>query len=483
MADFDSTVIVQRSIRGVLALASRTFIIQIINVISVFLLTIFLDPRTFGVFFVVSASLAFLVYFSDIGLAAALIQKKEEVTREDLVTTFTIQQILVVIIVLIAFSLSGFVAQFYNLERAGLVLFQALVVSFFLSSLKTIPSVILERNLEFQKFVIPQIVETVAFNIVAVVLAIKGFGITSFTFAVLARGIVGVLAMYLIAPWRIALGISRNSAQKLLSFGIPFQTNSLLALIKDDLLIIVLGRILTLTEVGFIGFAQKWAFMPLRLIMDSVIRVTFPSFSRLQEDSKTLTRVLEKTIFTVSFLLIPSIFGLVLLAPYAIKIIPQYQKWEPALISLTLFGMNALLSSISTPLTNVFNALGKIKITLRLMVFWTISTWVLTLTFIRLFGFVGVALASAIIATSVVVVIYLVRKHIKFAVWRPIAKPLFSGLFMTVIVYLTAPLFVTNLFTLILAIFLGMIIYLGLILALAKDEVIADIKTIVRHLK
>lgn len=483
MTDFDSTTVVQRSVRGVLALTSRTFVIQIINVISVFILTIFLDPRTFGVFFVVSAGLAFLVYFSDIGLAAALIQKKEKVTREDLVTTFTIQQSLVISIIIITFLLSGFVAQFYDLDEPGLRLFQALLVSFFLSSLKTIPSIILERNLEFQKFIIPQIAETAAFNSLAVFLAIKGFGVTSFTFAVLARGLVGVLAMYLIAPWKIGIGISKMSARKLLSFGIPFQTNSILALLKDDLLIIVLGRILTLTEVGFVGFAQKWAFMPLRLAMDNLIRVTFPSFSRLQEDSKTLIVGIEKTLFVVSFLIMPSIFGLIVLAPYAIRVIPQYLKWEPALLLLILFSINALLSSISTPLTNVLNALGKIRTTLRLMVFWTISTWILTLLFIRLFGFVGVALASAVIATSVVLVVYLVRKHIKFAVWRPIVKPLFSSLLMALVLYLTAPLFIVNLITLFLAVFLGMIIYFGLIFALAKSEVISDIKTILRYLK
>lgn len=479
MTKLDKATIASRSIRSILALT----ITQIINTLLIFLLTIFIDPRTFGVYVVVSASLAFFSYFSDIGLAAALVQKKDKLTREDLSTTFTIQQVLVILVIIIGFLAVPYVATFYDLDKQGIQLFQALVISFFFSSLKTIPSIILERRLEFQKVVIPQIIEALVFNIVAILFFLKGMGITSFSFAVVARGIVGVLAIYLIAPWRITIGISLTSARKLLSYGVPFQANSILALIKDDFLIILLGKILSLTEVGFIGFAQKWAFMPLRLVMDKLIRVTFPTFSRLQEDSKALSLAIEKTIFAISFLIIPSVLGLVILAPYTFQVIPQYRKWEPALLLLTLFAINALFSSISTPLTNVLNALGKIKTTLRLMVFWTASTWVLTLLFIRFFGFVGVALASAIIATSAVFVVYLARREVKFEILRPIIKPFISGIVMATVLYLTAPLFIVNLLTLLLGIAGGAIIYFALIFLLAKKEIIADLRTILKHLK
>src|SRR5450759_5788741 len=93
MEEVDIALIIKRSIRGVFALTSRTFIIQIVSFLANFLLTIFLTPAIFGVFFVVSAAIAFLSYFSDIGLAAALIQQKEAITRADLKTTFTLQQL------------------------------------------------------------------------------------------------------------------------------------------------------------------------------------------------------------------------------------------------------------------------------------------------------------------------------------------------------------------------------------------------------
>lgn len=475
MEEIDIALITKKSIHGIFALTTRTFFIQIVSFISNFILTIILAPSVFGVFFVVSAAIAFLSYFSDIGLAAALIQKKEEITLDDLKTTFTIQQILVITVVLIALVLSGFIGKFYNLQNNGVFLFQALAISFFLSSLKTIPSIILERNLNFQKLVIPQIVETLVFNVIVVVLAMKGFGVMSFAYAVLGRGITGLVTIYIISPWKISIGFSKASARKLLSFGIPFQLNSFLALIKDDLLIVYLGKVLPLAQIGYIGFAQKWALMPLRLIMDNVIRITFPSFSRLQDEKEVLSKAIEKSIFAACFLIFPALMGLLILSPYFVHLIPKYIKWEPALMSLFFFSINAALSSVSTPLTNALNAIGKIKTTLYLMVFWTISTWVLTPILIMSMGFNGVAVASAIISTSVVLVIMISKKYLNFSIFNATFYPLISSVLMGIVVYFLSNILAINFLGIFACMVVGAMVYFLVIYILAKNQIKADI--------
>lgn len=483
MEELDIASVTRRSIKGILALTSRTFTIQIVSFVTNFILTIFLSPAVFGVYFVVSAAIAFLSYFSDIGLAAALIQKKEPIKEKELKATFTLQQVLVVTVVIIAFLISGKIGAFYNLERDGVFLFQALVISFFLSSLKTIPSVILERNLRFEKLVIPQIVETLFFSAVAVFFAVKGFGIISFAYAVLARGITGVIAIYIISPWKIGFGFSKESLKRLLSFGIPFQANSFLALLKDDLLVVYLGKVLPLSQVGLIGFAQKWAFFPLRLVMDNIIRVTFPSFSRLQNEKETLKKAIEKSIFAACFVIFPSLVGLVIFSPYLVHLIPKYLKWEPALISLGFFSLNAALSSVSTPLTNALNAIGKIRITLYLMVFWTVATWVLTPLAIFLFGFNGVAMASAFIAFSLFIVIYLVRRYIDFSLVDSVKGPFVSAVVMGVFAYFASTVFVKDFLTLIIIALLGGILYLVSMFTLARTDLVSNVRLVKDNLR
>ena len=465
-----------RAIKGVLALTSRTFLLQLTAIGATFLLTIFLQPEEFGVFFVVSAVVNFLIYFSDIGLAAALIQKKELISKEDLKTTFTIQQVLVLLLVLLSLFFSARIAQFYHLSPQGLWLFRALVFSFFLSSLKTIPSIILERGLYFNKLIIPGIIETLLFYITAVVLAWHGWGITSFTVAVLVRGFSGLIAIYLLAPWKPSIGIIRESAKKLLSFGVPFQLNSLLALIKDDLLIAYLGRVLTFTQVGYIGWGQKWAFFPLRFFMDSINKVTFPAYSRIQHQKDILGKAIEKSVYFISLSIFPTLTGLMLAAPYFVSFFPQYQKWQPALIPLTFFCINALFSSISTTLTNALNATGRIKITLYLMVFWTTATWVLTILFIRTFGYNGVAFASAAVAATSWITVIITQRIIPFKFLVNIKDAVVATFIMGIVFYLLSPVIIKNMLSLGIMIFICVAFYFSVILILGKRKLLLELK-------
>ncbi|MBL7159438.1 oligosaccharide flippase family protein [Candidatus Microgenomates bacterium] len=478
MSEIDIKEIKRRSVSGVLALTSRSLVLQIVSFIGVFALTVFLSPEIFGVFFVVSAVVNFLNYFSDIGLAAALIQKKEKLTDIDLKTTFTIQQILVVIVVLLALFLSSGVARFYHLSNDGLWLFRSLVFAFFLSSLKTIPSIILERRLEFNRLVIPQIVETVFFYSLSVFLAWKGWGIRSFIFAVIVRGASGLMAIYLIQPWRPAFSLDKKAAKSLLSFGVPFQLNSFLALLKDDLLTIYLGRVLPFSQIGYIGWAKKWAEIPLRLVMDSIIKVTFPVYSRLQIHQEKLKKAINKALFFLFLIVFPMGIGLLFVIKPIVLLIPKYQKWEPAIISFYLFVITSLLASFSTPLTNALNAIGKIKITLKFMVFWTSLVWLLTPLFVILFGFNGVAGASLLMGLTSFLVVYIAKKHLQFDILTNILPSFLSSMIMAVfLLFLKKSLPVTP-FGLFLYVFSGVIIYAGSLFFLFKKKVLSEFRSL-----
>ncbi len=111
--------------------------------------------------------------------------------------------------------------------------------------------------------------------------------------------------------------------------------------------------------------------------MDSVIRVTFPAYSRLQEKPEELRKAIEKAIFFLSILIIPLLVGLSFLIKPLVHLIPQYLKWEPALTSFYLFAIASVFAAISTPLTNALNAIGRVKTTLKLMIMWTVLVWIL----------------------------------------------------------------------------------------------------------
>lgn len=482
----DTDMIKKRSITGALAYTFRTFLLQGIGISAFLLLAAFLSESEFGIFFIVDATVSFLVYFSDIGLGAALIQKKERLTQKDLATTFTIQQILVSILVFLALVFSKQVVNFYDFGPGALWLFRALVVSFFLSSLKTIPSILLERDLKFNYLILPQILENITFYGLAVYLAWKGFGITSYTYAVFSRAVVGLVAIYILKPWIPRFGIDKKVAKQLIKFGAPFQLNSILALFKDKVLIIFLGKVLTPTQVGILGWAEKWALMPIRFFAEPVLKVTFPAYSRLQDKPQELKKAIEKSTFFVSLLVFPTVIGMIALAPTLLSQIPKYHKWTPAIFALTFYGFNAIFSSVSITLTNTLNATGKIKTTLKLMVMWTTLTWGLTPLLINLMGYNGVALASMLTASSSMIAIYLVNKIVKINIFAQLFPPAIASFLMFILLKVSISYFQPTqiLHTLLLVPFGGTIYFASLIITSRHQlsQEFAIVKKYFRHI-
>jgi len=117
------------------------------------------------------------------------------------------------------------------------------------------------------------------------------------------------------------------------------------------------------------------------------------------------------------------------------------------------------------------------------MVMWTILTWIFTLIFIYFWGFNGVAPAAVLVATTVVLPIWLVKKIVDFALWDNIGKPLLGALVMGVVLYLIIPFVVNSLASIALMALLGAIIYFAVMLFLAKEKIFEAINLVLGVIK
>lgn len=475
----DINAIKKKTVMSTLSLFFQSGYSSVLGLIANLVLTILLSPDIFGIYIATLSIISILNYFSDIGLAASLIQKKE-VTHEDEKTAFTIQQMLVVTLVTLGFLATNVIAVFYKLPDEGRFLYWALLLGFFLSSLKTMPSVLLEKEIKFEKVVLVQIIENTVFYLTVIVLAILGYGLNSFTFAVLLRSIVGVVLIYKFSPWKISFGIDKKSYKKLISFGLPFQASSLLALVKDDLLTLYLGKVVGFTGLGYIGWAKKWAESPIRIIMDSISRVLFPLFSKFQTDKPRLSRLIEKIIHYQSLLIMPAIIGMVLVMNKIIDIIPKYSKWEPALPLFYLFCLSALMSSYSTPFMNFLNGIGKVKISFYFMAFWTIATWILTPLFISWFGYIGFPLTLVILSSTFVIVIIITKKVVDFQFTKSVLPFFVSTIVMGIAVLASFRLPLPSGLSLIIAITVGIISYISSVWFIFRMNPAAEIMDILK---
>jgi O-antigen/teichoic acid export membrane protein len=434
LMDDEINEIKKKSVSGVVSYFFRTAFLQGIGLVAAFILSAFFSPSDFGIYGFVTQIIGLLIFFSDIGLAASLVQQKNDPDNKEYRVAFTLQWILSWLIVgIILFLLSlGFIQE--KVGMAGVWVLLSLAISFPLATLKTISSIKLERKLFFQKLVLPQIFEQLVFYTLLIVLAWRGMGVMAYAYAIIARSLIGVVAMWFIEPWK-GIGFLWNIKilKSILGFGLKFQLNDFLARIKDQLFYLGLAAFLPLEQFGYIQWAKNWSMYPYNLTVQNVMAITFPTYSRLQHRKDLLKKAIEKSLFFISLAIFPILVGMSIFIWPLTQVIDKYAKWEPAIFSFIFFALSIGWAALSTPLVNTLNAIGHINKTLKLMIMWTTLTWILTPIFIWQFGFNGVALSSFIISFTSILSIKMVKEHIPVVILPQIKEALFGASLMSLV--------------------------------------------------
>ena len=428
----------KKSILGAFSYFGTTLVLNLVALVANFLLMAFLEPADFGIYGFVIQINAILVFFSDVGLASSLIQRRQDPQEDDYHTVFWTQQTLSWLIFLISviIVLTGFVTD--KTGPAGNWILLALAISFPLATLKTVSSIKLSRKMEFHKLVIPQIFEQIFYNLVLISMAWLGKGAISYAYAILARSVIGVIVMFMIQPYRPRCRFDRLSFGKTIKFGLKFQANDLLARIKDNLFYLVVGWQLPSTQFGYISWAKNWSMYPYNLTVQNIMNITFPTFSRLQNNLDLLRKAIEKSLFFITLVIFPILAGMVTFIYPLTVVVPSYAKWQPALPCFVLFTLAIAWSAISSPLTNTLNATGHINKTLKLMSFWTVLTWLLTFPLMWWLGYVGVAVSAFIISFTSFIPVIMVKKFTNFCLWDNVWRQLLAAAVMAGFALLTS---------------------------------------------
>jgi PST family polysaccharide transporter len=471
----------QQSVSGAISYTARSILLYGVGLVTSFILGSYFGPEQFAIYGIVTQLVSLLQFFSDVGLGPALIQQKEEPSTRDYRVVFTAQQILswIIFAITIVIVLSGWLEP--KIGNAGHWILIALGASFPLSALKTVPANIIQRKLDFSKLVIPAIFEQLVYNALLIYLVVTGTGVIAYAYAIAARAVVGVIVMYLLQGWDIGISFHMATIRRITSTGVMFQLSDLLAKIKDNLYYLVLGTMwLDQTSFGFIQFSKQWSHVPYMLTVQNVVSITFPAYSRLQHDPKRMARAIEKTIFFISLSIFPLLAGMSVFVDPLTHVIPSYAKWRPTIPTFIFFTLSIGWAALSTPLTNTLNARGEVDVTLKLMLFWTTLTWVLTPFFLDWFGFHGVALAAFAISFTSILPIILIKRRLEVDIWGQVWQPLLATLIMTVFAVVLLPVWRENLWWMLLGIAASGSLYGLSFLALGWRKLAVEIISLLR---
>lgn len=387
-----------KAVRGAAALGLRQVLVHGMNLAGGVLLANLLSPGEFGVFAIVTFLLGFLLSFGDVGLGASLIRQPGEPDEADYRAVFTVQQLLVGVALAVFWPLAPAIAGAYGRPPSDAWLFRLLALALLLTSFQTIPSVRLERQLEFGKLARVEVAQALVFNALAIGLAWAGWGALSFGYALLGRALTGAVLATLVSPWRIGWRWDAERIRSHLRFGVPYQGISLVSLLKDSLNPVLIGLLLGATQVGYVNWAMMVAAYPVLVLM-ALQRVYLPTFSRMRDAAGDLAVVVERVVRATNMMVAPlAVLTLVLAAPATPLVFGE--KWLPALPFFYLFWAANLFVPTATPLMGLLNALGHSGTAFRFALLWMAGTWAVGAPLVVRFGAVGFAVANLVVQLS-----------------------------------------------------------------------------------
>ncbi len=383
-----------QAIRGTASLLARQLIVRVLGFAATLALARILTPEIFGVFAIVLFAMSLLEQLSSLGLGAALLRKRESPTLCELRTVFTVQQVLVAILVGAALVAAAPVVRYFDLPSAHAWLIRAGALGLVLASWKTLPTILLERRLRHDLIATAETIEFFAYQSVALVLAVRGLGIWALVFAVLSRASVGMLTLHLMCRWRPGLAFDRRAFAEVLRFGVPIQLASFAGLVMNAVIPILVGSVLGVAAVGHANFARSIAdallFQPLILLG----RVQFRVFASLQDEVRRLRRAVERSMYIGVVLVFPAAALIVCLANALVEHLVT-GKWSAALPVLYALVPAYLLYTIAQPLMQTAKALGDAHTPLHGMVLQSAIQVAVFLSCYRWLGLPAYALAVA----------------------------------------------------------------------------------------
>lgn len=362
---------------GVLLLTLRTVVVQVGVFVGQVVMARVLSPADFGVYAVAASAMQFFAFFGDGGLASALIQRREAPTDRELSSVFwmtaALGAVVVVLGVLLSFALPFLLP---GMPATAPVLLRIIAFEMLLVGLRTVPTLLLEREVSFVRLAVVETVRDLSYYFVALPLVVTtSLGVLSIGVGILAEGTLGVLLAFAARPFRPRWVWDVSLLRPLFGFGIAYQGSRFVALLNDAALPWLAAARIGPDAAGLLNWARETSSFPMKLVV-ILSRVTFPVYGKLRDDEERVRETLRRAAY-LSALLTATLVGMFLGMGRPFVRIVWSEKWLAVHDAWNVYLAGACFSFLA-PLASTFaDAKGHVRIYLRLASAWTAVNWIL----------------------------------------------------------------------------------------------------------
>jgi len=324
-----------------------------------------LTPDDFGLIAMLLVFTSIGTLLVDSGFGAALIQR-QQTTADDETTVFVFTMVVGAATALVLALSAPAIAAFFGQPKL-IDLTRVMAVVLPLGAFGAVPDALLTMKLNFKARARAEVTASLCSGIVAIVLALRGFGVWSLAWqGIVSIGVRGLL-LWAYSGWRPRGSYRGASFRSLFGFGGYMLLSSLLSAVAVRLQSVMIGTLFDSNALGYYTLAQNTQSAPSSFMGQVLSRVGLPVFSTLAHDREKLVAALRSSLRMAMFLFVPCMVGIAVVARPLIDML-YGARWGNAAPILSVLALGAALWPVHVLNLAAISAQGRSDLFLRLEV-------------------------------------------------------------------------------------------------------------------
>lgn len=322
--------------RGIAWSAVEKISYQGIQFLMTIIISRFVLPEEYGLVAMLGIFIAVSNSIIDCGFSSALIQKQDR-TEEDFSTAFYTNLVFGLVIYIILYLCSPYIANFYHEPRL-VFLTRIICLTLLLRSLGIVQNAKLVIALDFKTLSKASLSSAFLSGVVGSFLAYYKYGV----WAVVTQSVLGALVttflLWLFSKWKPSFNFSKESFKNLFGFGSKLMISGLMHTIYLNLYTMVIGKFYNATDVGYYNRASTLSQYPSTSIVGILNRVFFPVLCSKQEDSNSFSDTFHSYLRVSCFIIFPISIAIASFAqPLIIFLLTE--RWEGTIIPVQILAI------------------------------------------------------------------------------------------------------------------------------------------------
>jgi teichuronic acid exporter len=348
--------LINKTIKTVAWSAIERFSVQFFQFFISIILARLVAPSEYGLIAMLTIFIAIAQSFVDSGFSNALVQKKNS-TDTDFSTVFYFNIAVSVIVYILLYFISPYIAFFYREPSLDLIC-KILGVGLIIQSLSVVHIAKLTILLDFKTQAKASLIAILISGIIGIYLAFYGYGVWALLFQSLINNLLNTFFLWLFTGWVPKIVFSWDSLYSLFSFGSKLLVSGLLHTIYINLYSLVIGRKYSALDVGYYNQSSLLARFPSVSLMAIITRALYPIQCKFQDDKLLLRTSFINYLSMSCYIIFPIMITISVLAKPLIQLLLT-DKWLPMVNLLSILSISYMWIPIMVLNNQILNVIGR----------------------------------------------------------------------------------------------------------------------------